>query len=147
MGQALRERRPREDRLKVLRLRKLAITAGCSILKGELEAGVGRGVTLRQGLLYVPRELEEREVDPALDPQRQSAHPRALAVAVQRRVGQRPPLGRLVHRHGAAVPLIISALGIAGMRGWEARRSIWTTFRTVERDHGPKSSATAIGPR
>lgn len=83
------------------------------------EATSGRRIyeaPLREGLLYSPIAPVSERVDPALSPSLRAENPDLLAITIQDRVRRRAPLGQLVHRRGAAVPLLVTALGVAALR-------------------------------
>lgn len=113
-----RARRARETRLKQLKARKDAIDAGLALLKQEHRHGTKASqVLLRTGLYrHENVEVTDRDVDPALSPQRQAEHPGVLQAARKERKDARPPLSRLINRKGAAPHLLVGALAIANFR-------------------------------
>lgn len=112
-----RARADRTRRLEALRLREAAVEAGTGKLRREHREGLRPAqVSLRLGLFYTEASVVPEEADPDLSPARHADNPGLLASTVKTRVSGRPPLGQLVHRRGAAVPLLLAALGIAAFR-------------------------------
>ncbi|GAA2146525.1 hypothetical protein GCM10009844_22710 [Nocardioides koreensis] len=114
---AERAREARKVRGDQLALRENAIRVGQSMLETELERLRPESAILRTGLLYLPTEESEEDVNPDLSTRRPSESPGLLSVTVKSRVADRPPLGQLVHRGGAAIPLLLAAIGVAAARG------------------------------
>ena len=113
---AERARKARKDRSDRLLLRRDAIRAGQAMLEKELATLQPSTVILRPGLLYSPTEEAEENVNPALSTRRPAGDPGLLSAIVQSRVADRPPLGQLVHRGGASIPLLLAAVGVAAAR-------------------------------
>lgn len=114
-----RARAVRDRRLQTLQLREAAIRAGIEKLAREHQESGGLSpaqVLLRPALVHTPAATDREDSDPALSPIRESEHPGMLASTIRKRVAARPPLGQLVHRSGAAAPLLMAALGVAAFR-------------------------------
>jgi hypothetical protein len=108
----------REKRRDMLKLREPALTAGCARFGIELQQGVRPShVGIRPGMFFTEVPLETWDVDPSRDPRRSVENPTALSAEVASRVARRAPLGQVVNRRGAAAPLFVAAVGVAGLRG------------------------------
>lgn len=135
-------RERRKQRSAVLYRRQPAIEEAVRLFHVELGSRpTVDSVKLRTGLVYKHNDDPPPATDPAISPQRTLANPGALSAARRERLADRPPLGQLVNRRGAAIPLLITALGVAGIRHVEGERADLADIENV----GKASWAKRIG--
>jgi hypothetical protein len=101
----------RRARLRDLRQRRDALLAAKDALQGLSEAGGHPdAIRLRPGFVCLAEPRPVREVDPDLDPRRASRAPGYLAETLRRELRTRPPMSRLVRRHGWTMALYLCAI-------------------------------------
>lgn len=137
---ALRERRRR--RLRDLVDRQRPIEDAVDLLRDEHRILRVPYIRLRPELLHADRDLLDHQVNPSLRPRPGEANP-ALAAHNRTSVRERPPLGRLAHRAGLAIPLELTALAVAHFRALDGESPTFEGINTV----GRNSWATLVADR